>query len=155
MSLEIKLRFRSFEYEKDIAIVCEFHKDHSAINFPDSNYVEDLFKETIKRDLLESPDGLFVLEDNKNPIGFLNLVIRNDPYKNNIKWCDVRYVHLIPEYRGRGLYKLLMAKADEFAKIKGAVELRLGTHAENEQSIQAYLKSGYRIKRVIMEKKFQ
>ncbi len=146
-----KVSFRMLELEKDLELVCEFNHDHAAINFPGSRVIDEEFAKTIKRDLAESIDGLFMVEIDSEPvpIGFLCIIIKEDIFKG-IKYCDVRYVHLIPEYRGRGIGTLMMEKANEYAKSKGAKELRLGTHADNRNSIVLYEKMGYKITRVIM-----
>ena len=145
--------FRPADWNKDIELLCEFNHDHAAINFPGSKPIDEEFKKTIKRDLAESPDGLLMVEikGKKEPIGFLSLVIRNDIFKD-IEYCDVRYVHLTPEYRGKGIGSIMMKKADIYAKEKGAKELRLGTHADNLPSIKLYEKIGYKTTRVIMTK---
>lgn len=51
------------------------------------------------------------------------------------------YVH--PDYRGRGLNKLLMAHFFDWAKAKGLPEVRLTVYAGNTPAISAYEKAGF------------
>ncbi len=151
-----EISFRPVDINKDLELLCKFNHDHAAINFPGSKPIDSEFEKTIRRDITDSPDSLLMVEARgiEKPIGFLSLVIRYDKFKD-IKYCDVRYVHLIPEYRNQGIGTLMMEKADKFTREKGAKELRLGTHADNLPSIKLYEKVGYKITRVIMTKELK
>jgi len=125
------------------------------INFPKDFFDEDIFLETLKREWQEEPEGMFVVQDTSSApprdVGFLWLNTKFSPHRK-AKFGDVHYVHLIPEYRGRGVGRLLMQKADEYFGSKGVKTLRLGTAASYSASIKLYEKCGYQRTRVIFEK---
>ena len=137
----------------DLDLICEWHKDHVKINFPDSKYKKKAFKDKLETHLQCDEDKMWLVWEDKKKIGFLWLEILYDYYKD-CKYCNLHYIHLIPEARGKGYGKWLLKKTDEWAKENGAKEIRLGTSASNEIAINAYKKSGYTIKRVLMEKKY-
>jgi ribosomal protein S18 acetylase RimI-like enzyme len=141
---------------EDIETLCDWHKEHVTINFPDSKYIRSKFRNLLKDDFIEMESGKPVIMLKfmgvSKMIGFLWLKILNDPYKD--KYCDLHYIHLLPECRGKGLGKKLMDCADEWAKKHGVKEIRLGTAYDNAASINLYQECGYKIKRVLMEKKY-
>lgn len=140
----------------DLETLTDWHREHAAINFPDSKYKKRMFFESLRKALAsmqrEQKEVLLKVMVDDEMAGWLWLKIVFDIYKDYY-YCDLHYIHLAPEYRGRGLGKKLMIRADEWAKKSKAKEIRLGTATSNEASINLYLKMGYKIKRYLMEKK--
>ena len=147
--------FRPFEYDRDIETLCEFHRDHVKINFPDSLYVDSLWPDQVRKEAATNRDGLLMVIDSASiaEIGFLWLKVQPDPFKSGLLWGDLHYIHLAPVARGRGLGEKLMQFIEEFFTKRGAKEIRLGTDARNAASRKLYDKLGYEVKRVIYEKK--
>jgi len=137
--------------QKSFDTVVKWHEDHVKINFPDSIYKPEMFLELLKKGM-ENKDGMWLVSKGSQDIGFLWLKIIYDPYKD-YNYCDVHYVHLIPEMRDKGYGKWLLNRAVWWALDHRAKEMRLGTSADNERAIKVYKKAGYIIKRVLMEKK--
>lgn len=153
---EPRILLRQFEWKKDMETICEFHKDHIRINFPGSMYKEKLFKKIVKNEYKKEPDGFLIVVDPKTAesIGFLWLSTRYDPYRET-KYGYIHYIHLIPEYRGKGIGAILMKKAESYFRKKGASFLQLGTYANNVASTKLFKKVGYEVKRLVMEKKIE
>ena len=150
----LKIKLKPFDFEKDIKTVCEFHKDHVKINFPDSLYKKHLFKSQLEDESKRNDQGLLMISSQKfvENIGFLWLKIMYDPYKE-LFYGDLHYIHLVPKCRGLGIGNQLMKYAEDYFKKKGCEEIRLGTDANNGASISLYEKSGFVLKRVLYEKK--
>jgi ribosomal protein S18 acetylase RimI-like enzyme len=138
---------------KDIETLCDWHKEHVAINFPDSIYKRDLFKEKILADLNYPIFSLMVkLVNKKKMIGWLWLKKEFDIYKN-IWYCDLHYIHIAPKYRGRNFGESLVKLTEKWAVKNSCKEIRLGTDANNQASIALYEKCGFVKKRILFEKK--
>lgn len=151
----MKIEFRQFNFEKDKEIVSEWGKDHTTINFPESIYNKEIFLSKIKKEYNIEPKGIFMITNfaftPPKDIGFLWLNTKHDIHRQE-DYGDIHYVHIIQEYRGKGIGKIMMRKADDYFKNKNVKNLRLGTSFNNKASIKLYEKMGYTIKRVIMEK---
>lgn len=145
------IKFRKLDYTKDIDDVCRWHKDHVAINFPDSKYKRNLFADSVRIESTNTLSEMIIITEGEYKIGFLWLKTMWDRFKDE-NYCDLHYIHLIPEYRGKGLGQKLLSHAEKWAKKHDCKEIRLGTAADNEAAVSAYTKAGYITKRVIMEK---
>lgn len=87
----------------------------------------------------------FLIEDNGNPVGFIELNIRN--YAEGSASAKVPYVegwYIDEIYRGKGLGKLLMAQAEVWVKANGYSELASDAEIENTISISAHKKLGFK-----------
>lgn len=56
-------------------------------------------------------------------------------------WLGFMYV--VPEYRGRGVNKLIVDALTQWAVEQGITEFRLDVYSDNEAAIRAYEKSGF------------
>jgi len=150
---EPKILLRQFEWKKDVQTICEFHKDHIQINFPDSRYKEKLFKKIVKNEYEKEPEGFLIVVDPKTAkdIGFLWLNTRYDPYRE-MKYGYIHHIHLVPEFRGKGIGTILMKTAEDYFRKKGVNFLQLGTYANNSASVKLFKKVGYKVKRLVMER---
>ena len=52
------------------------------------------------------------------------------------------YVH--PEYRGKGINRLLIKELTNWAKKQGVLEIRLQVYSENVAAVRAYEKAGFK-----------
>ena len=150
------LHFKKIEFS-DLDTLCEWHKEHCKINFPDSKYKRAPFYaklwgnfQTMALD--DKITILLKLCDKKKMIGFLWLKLEKDCFKD-LFYCDLHYIQILPEYRGKGIGVKLMKKTQQWAKKQKCKEIRLGTAVTNKEALALYHKCGYKIKRVLMEKK--
>ncbi|WP_456371502.1 KEOPS complex subunit Pcc1 [Methanocaldococcus sp.] len=105
------------------------------------------FKWLMKRD----KDGFFVCEINNKPVGFIGCDCN---WISNIEKRDVAEIHEIfvdPDYRGRGIGKLLMNKAIDYAKKRGKDLVELWVGVENKNAREFYKKLGFEEKEVVKE----
>jgi len=141
----------------DLATICDWHREHVKVNFPDSKYKRALFYAKLwgNFQVMQLDDRwtiLFKAMDKKRMVGFLWLKLERDRFKD-LFYCDLHYIQVSPEYRNKGIGIKLMEKAQEWAKKQKCQEIRLGTNVHNKAAIGLYHKCGYKITRVLMEKK--
>jgi GNAT superfamily N-acetyltransferase len=138
--------------KKDVPLICDWHKEHVKINFPDSKYKRKLFEEKIL-EYLDKKDCLMIkCIQNKEVLAWLWLIKVWDEFKD-LYYCDLHYIHVNKIARGQGVGKSLMFYTDDWAKKNGCKEIRLGTSWENYRARKMYEYSGYIKKRILMEKK--
>lgn len=151
----MEVSYRSFDFADDIKDVVAWHKDHVAINFPDSKYKPELFKLKVELALSHptaNVDKMWTAWVKDEKIGWLWVAKKHDVYKE-LDYCEVRYIHLVEGNRGQGFGSQLLDKAEEQAKKWKCEEMRLGTAFDNRQAINFYVSYGYMVERVLMEKK--
>ena len=140
----------------DLATICDWHREHVKINFPDSKYKRDRFYALLwngyQKMCNEKNEILLKLVLHYDLIGFLWLKKIFDVYKDYY-YCDLHYIQIASSYRGRGYGAMLMQKTEQWAKKNKIQEIRLGTNSENTAALNLYLNCGYKYSRIIMEKK--
>ena len=96
----------------------EYDQDHQKINFPRDKPNYEKFRESIIKEYNEEPKGFFFVYEDNNIIGYLRLITRFNPYRQQ-KYGDVRFVHLDGLNRGKGYGTKLLEFADEYFKKNG------------------------------------
>lgn len=148
----MKISFKKFILKEDLKYILVWHKDMVKIDFPDSKYKKSLFIKILEKEYKKEPGGFMIVMDGPKKIGFLWLNTRYDPYRNK-KYGYIHYLYLIKEYRGLGLGKDLLKKAEDyFLKKKRLKIIQLGTGAHNLAALKLYNKMKYKQKRIILEK---
>ena len=113
--------------EKDIMVKADINHLTKALQADDKN------------------DVMFIAEDASNkPLGFVRVNIQTD-YFTNEEHAHVNDIVVTGEAEGKGIGKLLLAKADEWAKAKGARWITLNVFDENSRAKKVYEKAGYKI----------
>lgn len=64
-------------------------------------------------------------------------------YLNHKQHAYLGFMYVDPEYRGRGVNKLVIETLKQWAVSKGMVELRLDVYHNNEPAVKAYEKVGF------------
>lgn len=59
------------------------------------------------------------------------------------KHCFLGFMYVRPEYRGRGINKLVMDNLTTWSRERGLTEMRLQVYSENTGAIRAYEKVGF------------
>lgn len=100
----------------------------------------------ILRDKLENPPegtSVFVAEDALGaPLGFIHLHPGHDYYQKE-PHGHISDVIVAPAGEGQGIGRLLMAKAEEWARERGYKWLTLSVFAENVRAREIYKRLGY------------
>ena len=85
-------------------------------------------------------------------VGFMNLSVRND-YVNGTETSPVAFVegiYVLPQFRGRGIGREMIAYAEEFARERGIRELASDCFVDNSDSERFHKRCGFaEIERVI------
>src|SRR4030042_2251103 len=91
--------------KSDFETIADWHKEHAAINFPDSKYKRDLFLVSLKKDyhlmMTEKDVILYKLVRVNEIVSFLWLKKIFEPYKDYF-YCDLHYILIFHDYAGRG-----------------------------------------------------
>jgi ribosomal protein S18 acetylase RimI-like enzyme len=139
----------------DLEIIVEWHEEHVKINFPGSLYLPSLFRKIIYPAFDNPGDNLMnkIVVDG-TMAAFYWIETKQDLYKSHGLYHELRYFHIDKPYRKQGLGSKMMEFVDKDVISSGGKELRLGTSACNEAAVSLYKKSGFKITRLIMEKKY-
>ncbi len=90
-------------------------------------------------------DSIFIAEDElNNALGFVRVNIQTD-YFTGEQHVHVNDIVVTSEAEGKGIGKLLLAKADEWAKEKNVRWITLNVFDENLRARAVYEKAGYKI----------
>jgi GNAT superfamily N-acetyltransferase len=65
------------------------------------------------------------------------------PYLSHSRQGYLGFMYVLPEYRGRGINKLIMEKLTDWARSQDMTELRLDVYYGNTAAILAYEKAGF------------
>ena len=113
------------------------------INYPTRSIIESDLKK----------DVLFVLKNDKEIIGAINISQEQEPEYETIKWqfdnSKVLVIHRLvidPKYQGRGYARKLMEFAEKFAKENNYSSIRLDAYSQNKRVIDFYKKRKYFIR---------
>lgn len=108
---------------------------------------EDLKNNLI--DLLENPNEiLFVIEKNKNIIGYAALQIKDKTTKSI--WLDE--IIIDDNYKNNGYGKRLIDEISKFAKENECQRIELNCWSFNDGALKFYDKLGFKQQRVILER---
>ena len=113
--------------EKDIMVKADINHLTKALQASDEN------------------DAMFIAEDESNkPLGFVRVNMQTD-YFTGEEHAHVNDIVVTKDAEGKGAGKLLLAKADEWAKEKNARWITLNVFDENFRARKVYEKAGYKI----------
>ena len=97
-------------------------------------------------EFIQSPDAiLIVAEENHEIVGSVYALIKKSEkdYNNFKNYAYLGFMYVKPEYRGKGINKIITDELLNWAKSKGISEVRLDVYAQNESAIKAYEKAGF------------
>ena len=105
-------------------------------------------REKLQKDI--EKQELYVFEQENMITSIIVLTSKMDAVYRNIKWLSKTgnnlYVHRLathPEYWGKGYARKMMDFAEEFAKNKNFISIRLDTFSENIRNQKFYESRGY------------
>jgi len=125
------------EHEKNQMIQADIHHITKALEAADAN------------------DCVFIAEDETGkPIGFIRMVIQTDYYSGE-EHAHLNDIVVTEAAEGKGVGKLLLAKADTWAKEKQARWITLNVFDKNFRARSVYEKAGYKIEWVKYLKNLQ
>jgi ribosomal protein S18 acetylase RimI-like enzyme len=93
---------------------------------------------------------LFVLEKDALIIGCIVVSSLKDPEYKSVSWLTPDtgnlYIHRLavhPDYQGKGYARQLMDFAEDMARTRGAISVRLDTFSRNKRNQKLYEQRGY------------
>ncbi|ROI01192.1 GNAT family N-acetyltransferase [Chryseobacterium sp. G0240] len=95
---------------------------------------------------IQSPDATLIIAEEDNEIIGSGYALIKKAEKNYYKFEEYAYLgfmYVKPEYRGKGVSKVVTDELINWAKSRGISEVRLDVYAQNESAIKAYEKAGF------------
>lgn len=135
------MEFVPIDVSKHKEYVIPFRRDSFIVSFEtDEDFGDERqYLEWLKQQSMRNPNGSVLVVDNGNPIGQLELTIKE--YEGNtIGYVNLYY--LIPEKRGMGIGSFLHNYALEFFRENKVSEYHLRVSPSNKQAIAFYKKKG-------------
>lgn len=65
------------------------------------------------------------------------------PYLKHTQHAYLGFMYVVPEFRGRGVNRLIVDRLAEWARARGIHEMLLEVYADNEPAMRAYEKAGF------------
>ncbi len=101
-----------------------------------SQHLDDELRDLVKKYGL--PSGrMYIAKLNGETAGCVSIT------RNDEEYCEIKRLYVRPEYRGRGISRILMEKAIAEARDIGYRYMRLDTFPFMEQAIRIYLQRGF------------
>jgi ribosomal protein S18 acetylase RimI-like enzyme len=144
----MKAKQRIFR-EADLPDIIEFKKKSFGISFPGQKFHPDKFRNAILKSFGKEPEGIQVLEDGREVIGYVWMSTRDsDSGKHGL----IHHIFIKESHRKMGLAAKLMNYAEEYFRKKGIDVIKLTVTIDNGAAVRLYEKLGYTKKRIVMEK---
>lgn len=133
--------------KEDLKILLEFEQGIVSAERPfNSTLIDGEIHYYDLNEFIQSPDAtLIVVEDNNEIVasGYA-LIKKSDKDYNNFKsYAYLGFMYVKPEYRGKGINKLITDELINWAKSRNISEVRLDVYAQNDSAIKAYEKAGF------------
>src|SRR3989454_12093640 len=106
----------------------------------------------------DTHEKIFVAEAEQQVVGFICLWARVQSEELDEEPSEYAYISdlvILPAYRGRGLGRALLEKAEEHARLHGATTLKIESLAKNEVATTLYKKSGFAAYQALLVKRLQ
>ena len=139
--------FRDIDLLTDSETIIKFRRDAFVISFGDDSLFGDnnIYLMRVNELLQKFPGGLVIVEDDGNSVGQIELQITRYE-KNEIGYVNLFY--LIPEYRGKGYGKALMAYTENYFRKNKMKKYQLRVSKTNKGAISFYEKNGFELVRM-------
>lgn len=95
---------------------------------------------------IQSPDATLIIAEENNEIissGYALIKKAEKYYYTFEKYAYLGFMYVKPEYRGKGVNKVITDELISWAKSRDVSEVRLDVYAENAAAIKAYEKAGF------------
>ena len=146
-------RIEPFNWRRHNRVVLGFQREIYEVNFPGfamNPSFERRYSDDLRRALGHPSEGVYVLEDSRGTCGFLWVSLITTMVEPCIGY--IKNIYVLPERRGEGLGKRLLAFAEEWCAQRGAEQISLDASCCNERAVGLYRQNGYEVTRVRMEK---
>ncbi|MDR2274827.1 MAG: GNAT family N-acetyltransferase [Sphingobacterium sp.] len=141
----MELKIRQAE-EHEIDILLEFEQGIVIAERPfDGTLKEGEIHYYDLLELIKSTEAEVVLacaDDQIVGSGYAKIVVAK-PYQKYAKYVHLGFMYVRPDYRGRGINKMILEALTNWAREKKITEMRLQVYDQNESAKKAYLKAGF------------
>lgn len=106
--------------------------------------------------LIDSENAaLIVAEDEENIIasGYALIKSTEKDYYNFDRYAYLGFMYVKPEYRGKGVNKLILDELTNWSRDQGVSEIRLEVYSDNVPAVKAYEKAEFEPLILLMRKK--
>ncbi|CAD0221416.1 GNAT family N-acetyltransferase [Chryseobacterium sp. JV274] len=133
--------------EQDLEILLEFEQGVVTAERPfNSTLIEGEIHYYDLKYLIQSQEATVIVAEENDEIvasGYA-LIKKSEKYYNQFeKYSYLGFMYVKPEYRGRGINKVITDELIAWSKSRGISEVRLDVYAQNESAIKAYEKAGF------------
>ncbi|SDJ55614.1 GNAT family N-acetyltransferase [Chryseobacterium jejuense] len=133
--------------EQDLEILLTFEQGIVSAERPfNSTFIDGEIHYYDLNKFIQSPDAtLLVVENNEEIVASGYALIKNSEkdYNNFKSYAYLGFMYVKPEYRGKGINKIITDELINWAKSRNISEIRLDVYAENESAVKAYEKAGF------------
>lgn len=106
----------------------------------------------------ETQGKVFVAEVDNQIVGFVSLWVKVKSEALDEEPAEYAFISdlvVLPAYRGRGLGRALLQKAEEYALLQGATTLKLEVLARNTVATEVYKNHGFHKYQILLVKSLQ
>lgn len=108
--------------------------------------------------LIDSENAaLIVAEDEENIIasGYALIKSTEKDYYNFDRYAYLGFMYVKPEYRGKGVNKLILDELTNWSRDQGVSEIRLEVYSDNVPAVKAYEKAAFEPLILLMRKRYK
>ena len=135
--------------EEDLGRIVSFKKESVKLNFPDSPFNEEMFRNILLKGIKANPESVKVAEVDGEVAGYIWFKLVESAVG---VFGRLEHLFVDKRFRNSGIGKELMLAAEEYLRDKGLKKVKLSVTSTNETAISLYKKIGYAVKRHVMEK---
>lgn len=134
--------------EQDLKILLEFEQGIVTAERPfNSTLIEGEIHYYDLKHLIQSQDATVIVAEENNEIiasGYALIKKAEKDYYQFKEYAYLGFMYVKPEYRGKGINKVITDELISWSKSRGMNEVRLDVYAQNESAVKAYEKSGFK-----------
>jgi len=113
------------------------------------------YMRSLKKAYDEDKDGMFVWEIRGKVVGWSWLRVRENEFFKEGAFGELNEIYVVPEWRRKGVGKVLMLHAHNWFKEKGVSTIRVEALASNKAALAFYQKHGFKPWYISLEKSLQ
>lgn len=133
--------------EQDLKILLEFEQGIVTAERPfNSTLIEGEIHYYDLKHLIQSQDATVIVAEENNEIiasGYALIKKAEKDYYQFKEYAYLGFMYVKPEYRGKGINKVITDELIFWSKSRGMNEVRLDVYAQNESAVKAYEKAGF------------
>lgn len=97
------------------------------------------------KELIEANDSKVIVAVHEGKVigsGYIKILAAS-PYFNHSQYGYIGFMFVQPDYRGRGIIKMIINELQSWARSRNITEIRLDVYNENAPAIRSYEKAGF------------